>query len=96
MESTLLTRWIHDALKPFAQELKAAHAGYLAELAATKNKNDRESAAMIADMPRANLLPEITMVSCQTFDLRLVGDTMTLALPGHRGREPPPEPLRNY
>lgn len=72
MEATLFTRWIYDTLKPFAQELKVAHAGYLAALAATKNKNDRKSAATIADMLRANLLPEIRMVSRQTFDLRMI------------------------
>ncbi len=72
MEATLFMRWIYDTLLPFAGELKVAHPAELKALSAVKNKNDRKSAAMIADLLRANLLPEITMVSRQTFDLRMV------------------------
>lgn len=71
MEATLFTRWIYDTLKPFAQDLKVAHSAGLSALAAIKNKDDRKSAATIADLLRANLLPEIAMVSRQTFDLRM-------------------------
>lgn len=72
MEATLFTRWIYDVLVPLAREVKVAHPAHLVALGATKNKNDRKSASTIADLLRANLLPEIKMVSRQTFDLRQV------------------------
>ncbi len=72
MEATLFTRWIYDTLVGFAQELKVAHSAQLKALTAAKNKNDRKSAAMIADLLRTNLLPSIKMVSRQTFDLRML------------------------
>jgi transposase len=72
MEATLFTRWIYDVLVPLAREVKVAHPAHLVALCAAKNKNDRKSASTIADLLRVNLLPEIKMVSRQTFDLRQV------------------------
>lgn len=71
MEATIFMRWIYDTLLPFAHDLKVAHPAKMKALTAIKNKNDRKSAALIADLLRANLLPSIKMVTRETFDLRM-------------------------
>ncbi len=72
MEATLFTGWIYDELLPLARALKVAHPAMLKAIGASKKKNDRADAAMIADLLRADLLPECHMASKQTRDLRRV------------------------
>ena len=61
MEATLFTGWIYDHLLPHAGSLKVAHPLMLRAIAASKKKNDRIDAGKIADLLRANLLPECYM-----------------------------------
>jgi len=61
MEATLFTGWIYDHLLPHAASLKVAHPMMLRAIAASKRKNDRVDAGKIADLLRANLLPECYM-----------------------------------
>lgn len=70
MEATLFTGWIYDELKPRARSLKVAHPAMLKALSASKKKNDRVDAALIADMLRADLLPECHMPDKLTRKLR--------------------------
>ena len=70
MEATLFTGWIYDLLKPVAQELKVAHPPMLKAIAASKKKNDKVDARMIADLLRCNLLPECYMAPSAVRDLR--------------------------
>jgi transposase len=72
MEATIFSSWIYDELKPRARELKVAHPAMLKAICASKKKNDRVDAAMIADLLRADLLPECHMASRQTRELRRV------------------------
>ena len=61
MEATLFTGWIYDHLLPYAASLKVAHPLMLRAIAASKRKNDRIDAGKIADLLRANLVPECYM-----------------------------------
>jgi transposase len=61
MEATLFTGWIYDHLLPHAAALKVAHPLMLRAIAASKKKNDRVDAGKIADLLRANLVPECYM-----------------------------------
>jgi len=61
MEATLFSGWIYDHLLPHAASLKVAHPLMLRAIAAAKKKNDRVDASKIADLLRANLLPECYM-----------------------------------
>ena len=61
MEATLFTGWIYDYLRPHARALKVAHPAMLKAIAAGKKKNDRIDARKIADLLRADLLPECYM-----------------------------------
>src|SRR4029434_9466080 len=72
MEATLFTGWIYDLLKPLAQELKVAHPAMLKAITASKKKNDKVDARMIADLLRCNLLPECYMAPSAIRDLRRV------------------------
>jgi transposase len=72
MEATLFTGWIYDWLKPYAREVKVAHPLMLRAIAASKKKNDRVDAGKIADLLRADLLPECYMASERTRELRRV------------------------
>lgn len=72
LEATLFTGWIYDYLKPHARELKVAHPAMLKAIAASKKKNDRIDARKIADLLRADLLPECHMASEQTRQLRRI------------------------
>jgi len=70
MEATLFTGWVYDELLPLSRALKVAHPAMLKAITASKKKNDRVDAAMIADLLRADLLPECHMASKQTRELR--------------------------
>ena len=60
MEATMFTSWIYDHLKAHG-EVKVANPCMLKAIAASKRKNDQIDAAKIADLLRANLLPECYM-----------------------------------
>lgn len=70
MEATLFTSWIYDHLKPHAAELKVAHPLMLKAIAASKRKNDRIDAGKIADLLRANLLPQCYMAPTAIREMR--------------------------
>jgi transposase len=70
MEATLFTSWVYEHLLPHAQEVKVAHPAMLKAIAASKRKNDRIDAAMIADLLRCNLLPECYMAPPEIRELR--------------------------
>lgn len=72
LEATLFSGWIYDFLKPSARDLKVAHPQMLKAIAASKKKNDRVDARMIADLLRCNLLPESYMASERSRALRRV------------------------
>ena len=72
LEATLFTGWIYDHLKPHARQLKVAHPFMLKAISASKKKNDRVDARKLADLLRADLLPECYMASEQTRQLRRV------------------------
>jgi transposase len=61
MEATLFTAWIYDFLKPYAEKLVVAHPARLKAICAGKKKSDRIDAAMLADLLRADLVPEVWM-----------------------------------
>jgi transposase len=70
LEATLFTGWIYDHLLPHAASLKVAHPLMLRAIAVSKRKNDRIDAGKIADLLRANLLPECYMAPTATRELR--------------------------
>lgn len=70
MEATLFTGWIYDHLLPHAASLKVAHPLMLRAIVASKRKNDRIDAGKIADLLRANLLPECYMAPTAMRELR--------------------------
>lgn len=70
MEATLFTSWVYDHLKPHGVEVKVANPSMLKAIAASKRKNDRIDAAKIADLLRANLLPECYMAPTEIRQLR--------------------------
>lgn len=72
MEATMFTGWIYDYLKPHALELKVAHPEMLRAITAAKKKNDRADAEKLADLLRANLLPECYMASEKIRELRRI------------------------
>lgn len=72
MEATLFTGWIYDFLKPHAAELKVAHPEMLKAITAAKKKNDRADAEKLADLLRADLLPECSMMSEDLRELRRI------------------------
>ena len=72
MEATLFTGWVYDRLKGRARQVKVAHPLMLRAIAASKKKNDRVDARKIADLLRADLLPECYMASERTRELRRV------------------------
>lgn len=72
MEATLFTGWIYDYLAPHARELKVAHPLMLKAIAASKKKSDRIDAEKIADLLRADLLPECYMAPTEIRELRRV------------------------
>lgn len=72
MEATLFTGWVYDHLAPHARELKVAHPLMLKAIACSKKKSDRIDAEKIADLLRANLLPECYMAPTPIRELRRV------------------------
>lgn len=72
MEATLFTGWIYDHLAPHARDLKVAHPLMLRAIACAKRKNDRIDAEKIADLLRADLLPECYMAPTAIRELRRV------------------------
>jgi transposase len=72
MEATIFSGWIYDYLAPHALELKVAHPEMLKAITAAKKKNDRADAEKIADLLRANLLPECYMLPTDLRDLRRI------------------------
>lgn len=70
MEATLFTSWIYDHLKPHAVEVKVANPSMLKAITASKRKNDRIDASKIADLLRANLLPQCYMAPSEIRQLR--------------------------
>ena len=72
LEATIFTGWIHDHLKPFAQELQVAHPAMLKAIACGKKKNDSIDAAKISDLLRCNLLPQSYLAPPAMRELRRV------------------------
>jgi len=70
LEATLFSGWIYDELKPYATELKVAHPLMLKAIGASKKKNDRLDARMIADLLRCDLFPECYMAPSWLRELR--------------------------
>ena len=63
MEATLLSAWIYDTLKPYAQRLDMAHPARMKAITCGKKKSDRIDARTIADLLRCNLLPACYVLS---------------------------------
>lgn len=70
MEATLFTGWIYDALKSHARKLVVGHPAKLKAISSGKKKSDRLDAATLADLLRANLVPEVWMASPEIRRLR--------------------------
>jgi len=70
LEATLFSGWIYDFLNPYAKELKVAHPAMLKAIGASKKKDDKIDASMIADLLRCNLLPECYMAPSWIRELR--------------------------
>jgi transposase len=70
MEATMFTGWVYDCLRTQMQTVKVAHPAMLKAIAASKRKNDRIDARKIADLLRADLLPESYMAPSATRELR--------------------------
>ena len=58
MEATMFTGWIHDFLKPHADELWAGHSYMLKAICASKKKNDKLDARKLADALRCGWFPQ--------------------------------------
>lgn len=61
MEATLFTAWIYDFLKPYAHKLVVAHPARVKAISSAKKKSDRIDASTLADLLRADLIPEVWM-----------------------------------
>ena len=70
MEATLFSGWIFDTLKPFASKLEMGHPARMKAIGASKKKNDKLDARMIADLVRCNLLPVCYVAPVAMRDLR--------------------------
>lgn len=70
MEATIFTSWVYEHLRTGANLVKVAHPAMLKAIAASKRKNDRIDAGKIADLLRANLLPECYMAPLAVRELR--------------------------
>jgi transposase len=70
MEATIFTSWVYEHLRTGANEVKVAHPAMLKAIAASKKKNDRIDARKIADLLRADLLPECYMDPLAVRELR--------------------------
>jgi len=70
MEATIFTSWVYDHLRISGHAVKVAHPAMLKAIAASKRKNDRIDARKIADLLRADLLPECYMAPSAIRELR--------------------------
>jgi transposase len=70
MEATLFSGWIHDALKPFAAELKVGHPALTKAIGASKKKNDKLDGRKISDLVRCGPLPACYMAPKKFRELR--------------------------
>ena len=70
MEATLFTGFVYDTILPFCEELKVADPVLLKAITYGKKKNDIIDARTIADMLRADLVPECYMAPKNYRDLR--------------------------
>jgi len=70
MEATLFTAWIYDFLKPHARKLCVAHPAGLEAISAAKKKSDKKDAETMADLLRADLVPEVWMAPPELRQLR--------------------------
>ena len=69
MEATLFSHWIFEHLRPHAIELKMGHPQRMLAITAGK-KSDRPDAETIANLLRANLLPECFVIEPELMGLR--------------------------
>ena len=70
MEATLFTGFVYDTILPFCEELKVADPVLLKAITYGKKKNDEIDARTIADMLRADLVPECYIAPKNYRDLR--------------------------
>lgn len=70
MEATLFTAWIYDLLKPYAQKLVVAHPARVKAISTAKKKCDSIDASTLADLLRADLVPEVWMAPPEIRQLR--------------------------
>ena len=70
MEATLFTAWIFDLLKPFTQKLLVAHPLRVKAICSAKKKSDSIDAATLADLLRADLIPQVWMAPPEIRHLR--------------------------
>jgi len=70
MEATLFTAWIYDFLKPHARRLLVAHPARLEAISSAKKKCDKKDAETMADLLRADLIPEVWMPPAELRHLR--------------------------
>jgi transposase len=70
MEATIFTGWIHDFLAPHFLEIKVGNPLMMRAISQSKKKSDKLDAAKLADMLRADLVPECYMMPQHLRDLR--------------------------
>jgi transposase len=70
MEATLFSHWIHEHLSRHAASLKMGNPARMKAITAGKKKSDRMDARTIANLLRANLLPECFVIDPELRVLR--------------------------
>ncbi len=70
MEATMFSHWIFQHLRPHALDLKMGHPARMKAITAGKKKSDKIDARTIANLLRANLLPECFVMPPQLAALR--------------------------
>lgn len=70
MEATLFSHWIHEHLRRHAADLKMGNPARMKAITAGKKKSDRLDARTIANLLRANLLPECFVIDPELRVLR--------------------------
>ena len=70
MEATLFSHWIFEHLRPHAIDLKMGNPARMKAITAGKKKSDRLDARTIANLLRANLLPECFVIDPELRVLR--------------------------
>lgn len=80
MEATLFTGWIYDVLRPHADELDVGHSYMIKAIAASKRKNDRLDARILADLLRCDLFPSCYMAPSRMRELRRMMRYRSLAV----------------